>query len=551
MNISWDDEKPKTGGIKWDDETQTPEKKATETPKAAPVSRMEKFAKGAMDPYDAGAQILEKAMPDGVVKTMNEFNNWLADRTGLVGKLPEGGVSQFISEKEKAYQASRAASGEAGIDAYRLAGNIAATAPLAVAAPAATLGGRVVAGAATGAGFSALQPVTEGDFLKEKAKQVGLGTVVGAAAPVVLSGLARVVSPKASVNPQLKALQAEGVQPTVGQAIGGRAAIAEEKLQSVPILGDMIHRARNQTLESFNKSAINRALAPVGAKVEGVGHEAIRKAGDTLSQYYDDALNQVKGVKFDNRFDSDLNQLKQMATNLVPDMGRKFDKVLSDTVMGRMSPSRSMLADVYKSVDSDLGKIASRYSKSSTAAEQELGDALTQIQSLMKQQMMRSNPHVADMVKRADRGWANLVRIEQAAKSAKNNEGIFTPAQLNSAIQMADDSVRGRAVSRGTALMQDLGSAGQKVLGSKYPDSGTVGRLALGGAAIGAGAINPAIPVGLAAGGAMYTRPVQNALVKMLTERPQSANAVADILRQLSPYGAAALAPLANSSSGP
>jgi hypothetical protein len=374
--------------------------------------------------------------------------------------------------------------------------------------------------------------------------------VVGAAAPVVLSGLARVVSPKASVNPQLKALQAEGVNPTVGQALGGRAAIAEEKLQSVPILGDMIHRARNQTLESFNKSAINRALEPVGAKVEGIGHEAIRKAGDTLSQYYDDALNQVKGVRFDQRFDADLNQLKQMSGNLLPDMGRKFDKVLNDTVMGRMSPNRSMLADVYKSVDSDLGKIASRYSKSSTAAEQELGDALTQLQSLMKQQMMRANPQVADMVRRADRGWANLVRIEQAAKAAKNNEGIFTPAQLNSAIQMADDSVRGRAVSRGTALMQDLGGAGQKVIGSKYPDSGTVGRLALGGAAIGAGAINPAIPAGLAAGGAMYTRPVQNALVKMLTERPQSANAVADILRQISPYGAAALAPLANSSSG-
>lgn len=95
--------------------------------------------------------------------------------------------------------------------------------------------------------------------------------------------------------------------------------------------------------------------------------------------------------------------------------------------------------------------------------------------------------------------------------------------------------------------MQDLGSAGQKVIGSKYPDSGTAGRLALGGAAVGAGVINPAIPASLAAGGAMYTRPVQNALVRMITERPQSANVIAELVRRSSPYGAAAVAPLASS----
>src|SRR3970282_355441 len=83
---------------------------ATQEPvKSAPATRMEKFAKGATDPFDAAAQMLSNALPKDVVGTLNEFNNWLADRTGLVGKLPEGGVNQFISDKEKDHQASPAA----------------------------------------------------------------------------------------------------------------------------------------------------------------------------------------------------------------------------------------------------------------------------------------------------------------------------------------------------------------------------------------------------------------------------------------------------------
>ena len=39
----------------------------------------------------------------------NAANNWLADNTGLVGRLPEGGVNQQVREGEAAYQASRGA----------------------------------------------------------------------------------------------------------------------------------------------------------------------------------------------------------------------------------------------------------------------------------------------------------------------------------------------------------------------------------------------------------------------------------------------------------
>jgi hypothetical protein len=507
------------------------------------------MAKGVMDPIEGAAQLLANAVPHDIERFVNQLNNLIADKTGLLRKYPEGGINQDIVEREKSYQAGRKAAGSEGFDPYRMAGNIVTTTPLAVVAPVAGgLAGRAAVGGALGATFGALQPVTEqtDDFASEKLKQAGIGAATGAIAPVMLSGLARLISPKASVNPQLQMLQSEGIKPTIGQALGGKMTVAEDKLQSVPLLGDMIHRARGQTLATFNKAAINRALAPIGQQVDDVGHEAIRKAGNTLSQYYDDALSQVKGVKFDAKFDTDLYQLKNMARNLVPAMRNKFDGFAKNIMEHRMSPNRTMLGDVYKSVDSEIGKAASKYGKSSAASEQELGDALTQLQNLLKQQMMRSNPDAAKMIKAADTGWANLVRIERAAQSAKNTEGVFTPTQLNAAIQSMDDSVRHRAVARGTALMQDLGSAGQKILGSHYPDSGTAGRIALGGAAIGAGYINPLIPIGLGVGGSAYTRPVQNALVSMITQRPESAQSVAEMLRRISPYGAAAVAPIGN-----
>lgn len=509
----------------------------------------ESFRKGALDPIDAGAQILYNALPPDLVSSMDKINNYVAEKTGLVGKVPEGGMNQLITDNEKEYQAKRAAAGEEGIDGYRLAGNIATTIVPASKIPVATtLPARIGVGAGTGAAFGTLQPVDNTDnkdFWDEKSKQAIAGSAFGAVSPAVLSGVSRIISPKASTNPQLDALRQSGVQPTIGQALGGRSAAVEEKLRSVPIVGDMIDRARNQTLETFNKSAINKALENIGEKADEIGQEGVKKAGDTISKYYDDALSQIKGVPLDASFQSNLLQLTSMAKNLVPEMQKKFNKTIDDIVIGRASPTGSLLPEVYKKVDSEIGLIASRFGKSSSASEQELGDALAQVQNLLKQQMLRHNPHVAQKLKSADTAWANLVRIEGAAKSAKNNGGIFTPAQLNAAIQSADDSVRGRSVSRGTALMQGFGNAGQKVIGSKVPDSGTAGRIGWGAGLVGAGAVNlPVTAAVLGTGAGLYTRPVQNALVKLIADRPASANSIAQMVRELSPVGAA-LSPLA------
>lgn len=508
-------------------------------PKAAPVSRTDKVMRGFTDPVEGAAQLLTNILPQSVVNAGNAANNWIADKTGMVARIPEGGMNQLVSDNERAYQAQRAAGGESGFDGYRTIGNVLSPANLAIASKvpaAASFAGRVMSGAGGGAASALLNPVTDGDFWGEKGKQVATGAAFGGAVPAVTGAVSRMVSPKASMNPDLALLQSEGIKPTIGQALGGRWNSLEEKAQSIPIMGDAIANARRATIDQFDRAAINRAANKVNVNIDEAGQSGVRRAGDAISQAYDDALSKIKVVKFDQQFAQDLNQLKAMAQSLTPDMRNKFNQKVNEVVGGRMSGSGSMLGETYKKVDSEIGGLAAKFGKSSVASESELGDAFAQLQNLLKQQAMRTNPKAADALKAADAGWASLVRVEGAAKAGKNADGMFTPAQLNSAIQQADGSVRGRSMARGTALMQDLANAGQNVIGNKVPNSFTTDRALIAGGGLGAGLVNPAIPAGLIGGAALYTPQAQNLLRGLVSSRPQIAEPVSNAFRQSSPF---------------
>lgn len=504
--------------------------------KAAKQTRMDRVVQGMRDPLDGGAQLLAHMLPDGLVKSVNSANNWLADKTGLVGRVPEGGIDQQIKERETAYQAAR---GETGLDGYRMMGNVASPANLALAArlpQVASLAGRIGIGAGFGAGTAALNPVVDGDFAEQKRNQMAVGAAFGGVTPAITGGISRLIAPKAASNPHLQMLKKEGVNPTIGQTLGGRWNVAEEKLTSLPIMGDAISSARLRSLEQFNKAAINRTTAPIGEKVDDIGQAGVMQAGDKLSNAYDDALSGLGPVQFDNQFSQQANQLQNMAGSLVPDMQTKFMKAYQDIVVGRMSQGGSMLPETFKKADSELGQLAAKYGKSSLASEQEAGDAIKQLQTILKEQAARSDPAAAAKLSKADKGWANLVRVEGAAKAAKNNDGMFTPAQLNMAAQTADQSVRKRAVSRGTALMQDLGNAGQNVIGNKVPNSFTTDRAMLGIGSLGSYLLNPAIPAALVGGAAAYSKPMQKLLVGAASSRPQSAKAIAKALDKRAAY---------------
>lgn len=474
-------------------------------------SQLRGFAMGAADPSVGAAQIVANAIGQG------------------------GSVNPAIAAKEAEYQKGRKSSGREGFDATRMAGNLAITAPLIPGSIPATLGGKVAQGAATGAAFGASNPVTEGDYWAEKAKQAALGSAGGALAAPVASGIARVINPNA--RERVGDIVSQGVRPTVGQTLGGFIGRTEEKMQSIPIIGDAIMAARQRARDQFNLATINKALAPIGEKVDEIGQVGVKSAGDKLSAAYDAALTKLGGVKFDQQFTSDMSQLRQMAGGLTPDMANRFNRIVDDHLLGKVSPNGSMVAETLKQAESEIGKKAASFG-SQGGAQGELGDALKQVVSLIRQQVSRSSPDAAKAVRAADEGWANLVRVEGAAKAAKATEGVFTPGQLLGAVRGADTSVRDRATARGTALMQDWASKGQRVLGDRYPDSGTAGRLAMGGVGLATGAVSPAIPAALIAGALTYTSPAQKLLVDAIIKRPSSAKAVAQFARENANKGA-------------
>lgn len=505
---------------------------------ASPMTRTDKVLQGMKDPISGGAQLLTKMLPDSVVSAGNDLNNWLADKTGLVGKLPSGGVDQQVREQEVAYQAQRKAAGETGFDGYRTIGNIVSPANLALASKlpqAATTAGRIGVGVAGGLATGATSPVTEGDFWVEKGKQVAWGGVFGGAVPAVASGISRVISPNASVNPQLAMLKKEGVRPTVGQTLGGWANAVEEKAQSLPLVGDAITSARSKARDQFNNAAINRATREVGVKVSGTGNAAVREAGDEIGKVYEAGKAALGNFAIDQQASTELAQLRRMVAALPKKEQYQF-QLIDRIFKNELSPQGHLLADGFKKLDSKLGAEASKFSGSSDAYQKSLGEAVAEMQRIITENAKRANPNAAEMLNKADKAWANLVRIEGAATAAKGTEGVFTPGQLMSAVRGADKSVRDRATARGTATMQDLANAGQRVLGNKIPDSGTAPRLMWGGLGAAAYAAPVTTGLGVAGGLTAYSAPAQWLLRHLASTRPNSAQPIAETVRQVSPY---------------
>lgn len=515
--------------------SQEPWNMAWDAPKQ-PTAASDRFVQGLRDPVDAGAQMLTKALPKGVVGAVNKATEYVNNlpvigpvtkALGMTPATPEQ-IDQGISQREANYQAPE------GVDWARIGGNMASTLPAAMAAPVGTgLAAKTGIGAATGGVFGAFNPVTQNqdNFAEEKLKQIGSGTVAGGLLAPVAAGVSRVINP--NVSPELKMLMDNGVTPTIGQRLGGIFKSIEDKATSIPIVGDAITAARNNAREQYNTGAINQALKPIGEKVSGAGNEPIKQAGDLIGSVYEKAKNMVGGFKIDNQANNEISNLISMTRNLTPKMVKKFDDTYTNIFESRLSPNGSILADSFKKVDSELGKDAARWSGSSSASESELGDALKELQRILNDNAHRANPAAQELKQKADAAYARLVRIESAANSAKNSGGVFTPAQLMQGVKQSDKSVRDRATARGTALMQDYAGAGNSVLGNVYPDSGTAGRMWMNAMALGSGAMNPMIPLALGGASIPYLPGARNVTNALLTNRPGFAAPVAKAVEKL------------------
>tara|TARA_R110000868_G_scaffold171458_1_gene407166 strand:- start:3071 stop:4627 length:1557 start_codon:yes stop_codon:yes gene_type:complete len=455
---------------------------------------------------------------------------------GAMGDYSKG-IDATVAQNERNYQATR----DGSFDIGRLIGNIAGIAPLAAMAPA-TLGGATAAGMASGG----LQPVYGGDYATEKSKQMGIGGAGGFAGGLIGKGISRVLAPKTSAA--AKEMLDAGVTPTPGQIMGGTANAVEQKLTSVPIVGDAIAAGRRRAMGQFNTATINKALSPIGHKISGkiTGREAIETAGRRVSEAYDDIVPKMT-FKADQRFASELTNLRSLAKNLSKDGAEQFDNIVQNQVISKLAPETGMASgETLKTMTSEIGRLGVGYSKSSAAGERELGSALRELQRVIKSAASRNSPKQAMRLSQVDKAYSMLLRIENAAGRAGSKEGVFTPAGLRAAVKQLDSSMRKRNFARGKAPMQRFAESAENVLGSTVPDSGTPGRLATGGLGLaGLAAFNLPVAIATALGGGAAMLPYspigQKAAAALLASRPASMRAAGKAIDRMSPFmGAAA-----------
>ncbi len=344
-------------------------------------------------------------------------------------------------------------------------------------------GPSIIGNAVTGGGAGFLDPTLKGESV---AGNTAMGGLLGAAG----AGLGKLLTGSPFVKPSKSAqeLLDAGVTPTIGQtassssnpvarALGGM----EDKAQSIPIIGNMIQYARNRALTDFNRSAINKAIEPVGAKVKSIGEEGIDLAKQALGSTYDD-IYKAATVRPDPQLLAGVAAAKSVPVVPMNKAGeRQFEEILKKNLWDRISAKGLPARDAKLSIEADLGKAARDLKMSSVSSERAVGQAVEAARNAFRDLMARNLPaNDAMRLPGADKAYAMLTPIKKAAERAKGQGGVFTPNQLQSA-------------SRPGTEMRDFANAGQAVLPNRVPNSGTADRgllagMLLGGAPIGASA---------------------------------------------------------------
>jgi hypothetical protein len=228
-----------------------------------------------------------------------------------------------------------------------------------------------------------------------------------------------------------------------------------------------------------------------------------------------------------------------------PDRAAQFENIYNNRVARRLGPQGNMDGFTFKQVESELTNLGNGFRRSRDMADQQLGAAIGELRASLRDALERSNPGKASEIGAVNRGYAMLSRVEDASMRRSTGDGVFSPNDLWQSIKKdAIRSGRRKAFARGDGLMLDLANAGQAVLPSTVPDSGTWGRALLTGG-LAEMVHHPEAILPFLAGAVPYTAPVSNATnwaVNRLAQQPgPTRNALAQLLRAGSTIGSPAV----------
>lgn len=375
--------------------------------------------------------------------------------------------------------------------------------------------------AASGALSGALTPITDEKdqekFWQTKGEQTAGGAILGKGAALAGSAIAQAIKP--TFNKAVQTLVDAGVSLTPGQLVQGAGKRLEEIAKSVPVVGDVIRNGYARSIESFNRVAADKALAPIGATIPRAiapGHEMAQFGDAAMSKAYDQALQKVHSWTFDQQAmqqaSRDIGPIYQDMTDATKAMWEN----LFDNRLSRLSQAGTVDAAGYKQLEEEVTHQIGNWHNVGDPDRQLLGDAFDRFKDVMKDTLERQNPQAAADLSAANTAYAGWSRVREAIAKARGEP--FRPVQLAQAIEKRANTTGAQgSLGRGVRMLQPFAEAAQSVLPDKMPNSTTTDRW-LTAAALGAGgaehtaltgaiASHPLAALGLGGAATMYTKP--------------------------------------------
>ena len=516
-----------------------PQQPSESTPKQKTTFTQD-LMQGLKDPYNALRQLKAQTEPF-VLSAGGLLPNRFSEFAAQEGQK----VMSDIQAGERSYKEA----GGGDLSLGRMAGNIVNplnVIPGAAIARGVTAASPLVRAGIIGATGGLMSPTTSEDipFGAEKALQVGAGAVLGPA----VEETAGVIAPR--ITEAAQKLREAGVENlTPGQAFGGVFQRMEQGLSSIPWLGDFVSGAQMRNIKDFDTAVYNQVLSKINKKIPEKldGYDAFKFADDQISSAYNTLVpklslpqtvitgrNQQGGLQtLDDQISSILSTYKQDLPNKTPD----YVSNVIDNYYFKKIAKGDLSGEDLKYLESIISKQAYKYGKSNDATQNSAADVFRKIQSALRDAVEVANPQYRGELQPINQAFGELQIIKKATASTAAEEGVFSPKQLSSAVK-AGDPTKGSQVARGEARLQDLAEAGVSALGSKVPDSGTPFRAAMGAGALGAAGgyfIDPVTGGLLAAGGSLYSKPLQPALSAIFTKRPALIEKYGQQTRGMSP----------------
>lgn len=364
--------------------------------------------------------------------------------------------------------------------------------------------------------------ITEGDPVTG----AGTATLGSAGGQFVGKGLQKTF--QGVTDPAVQYLTERGIPLTLGQTLGNRGVVGKtmNKLESLPIVGDMMSGRRIEGLKAFEREALNDVVSPIGGVVREGGSQGLEQAQGLVSDAYGQALDGVN-IPGDAQFVTDAGAALAKGKQ-IPTMGQQFEYGINQNI-APLFDGGQLSGREFQAATQNLRKMGSGFGREGAMgnfASEAVGDVDTALQNLVGRQA----PDVLPKFNAANDAFRNLAPFENARIGAINQEAI-SPAQLARAITTGTKNFGGRASAARGDRLGDLVKYGQEVLPSTVPNSGTADRglaslilpTALGGGAAYSGLQESPGTAGLLATlAAMSTKTGQKALQKALTSRPDT-----------------------------